>query len=313
MDSSPINAFTVDVEDYFQVSAFEDLFPRTRWDEVPLRVERGLDRVLELLEDAGVHGTFYILGWLARRRPDLVRKISEGGHELGCHSLEHRLVYSMDRGAFRADLREALDSIEQAAGVRVVHYRAPSFSITAKSLWALEILAEEGIRVDSSIYPVYHDRYGIAGAPRGPFRPLARFPDFVELPPSTVKAFSAVLPCAGGGYLRLYPLGLTRAAIRRIQHQDGRGAVVYVHPWEFDPRQPVVPSSRIKTFRHRVGLSRNYARVRSLLETFRFGTMSHFIQSLGGSQALPLVELGPGEASSDRDGFERNRVRSDRA
>ncbi len=291
MNPDLINAFTVDVEDYFQVSAFEKLFPRSRWDEVPLRVERGLELVLRLTERAGVHGTFYILGWLARRRPELVRRIADAGHELGCHSLEHRLVYCMQPEAFRRDLREALKAVEDASGQRVIHYRAPSFSITAKSLWALEILAEEGIRIDSSIYPVRHDRYGISGAPRGPYRPLEDVPEFVEVPPSTVRWLRATLPCAGGGYLRLYPLSVTKAALRRINIREARPAVVYVHPWEFDPDQPVVPTSKLKTLRHRVGMARNTSRVASLLADFPFGTMSDLLASVGGAHSQPLVRL----------------------
>lgn len=286
-----LNAFTVDVEDWFQVSAFEHLFPRAGWDAVPLRVDTGVTRVLDLLDEAGVRGTFFILGWLAQRRPDLVRAIADRGHELGCHSLEHRLVYAMTPETFRTDLRASLDAIEQAAGARVTLFRAPSFSITKASTWALPILAEEGITIDSSIYPVVHDRYGIPGAPRGPFRPLADHPDFVEFPASTFRLAGMTLPCAGGGYFRLYPLALTQRAVRQINGDDGRPAVFYVHPWEFDPTQPKADAGAARNFRHRVNLARTGDRVRALLGAARFGTMSETLVALGGPAALPLLDV----------------------
>lgn len=291
------NAFTVDVEDYFQVSAFDSIFPRERWGEVPSRIEGGVRAILDIASDADVKGTFFVLGWVAQRRPDLVRAISEAGHEIGCHSLEHRLVYNMTPDEFRTDLRGALAAIQDATGSPCVLYRAPSYSITQKSLWALEILADEGILIDSSIYPVRHDRYGMVTAPLGPFRPLAHHPQFVEFPPSAVQLFGANLPCAGGGYLRIFPMALTRAAIRRINGHEKRPALVYVHPWELDPEQPKVPAGPLTNLRHRMNLGETSGRLRSLLHEFAFATLSVVTASLGGPSAIPFEDLaGPRHA-----------------
>ncbi|MBZ5638236.1 MAG: DUF3473 domain-containing protein [Acidobacteriia bacterium] len=292
MAGEMLNAFSVDVEDYFQVSAFDSVFPREAWGKAPLRLEAGLRTLLRLAAVAEVHGTFYVLGWLARERPDLVRTISDAGHEIGCHSDEHRLVYDMSPDAFRRDLKRARQAIQDATGKACVLYRAPSFSVTRRSLWALDVMAEEGITIDSSVYPIRHDRYGIAGAPPGPYRPLRGRPDFVELPPSTVRIFGVTLPCAGGGYLRLYPLSWTRAAIRRINLRKKRPAVVYVHPWELDPDQPTVAAGLIRNLRHRVNLARTAERVGGLLREFPFGPVSRVIESLGGPRALPFADLG---------------------
>jgi polysaccharide deacetylase family protein (PEP-CTERM system associated) len=285
------NVFSVDVEEYFQVSAFENLYPRDRWVAIPSRLERGLDTVLGVASAAGVKGSFFILGWIARHHPQLVRRIAAEGHELGCHSLEHRAVFSMNRESFRQDLREARAAIQDASQAPCLLYRAPSFSVTRASLWALRILAEEGIVTDSSIYPVWHDRYGLPGAPRTPFRPLRDHPEFVEFPPSTVRWLGMTLPCAGGGYLRLSPGGITRAAIRRIRTEDRHPALVYVHPWEFDPDQPVASAPWLALARHRVGLGTNAKKLGRLFSTFRFASITDCVSALGGPAALPLVEL----------------------
>ena len=283
------NVFSVDVEEYFQVSAFEDQFPRERWESIPSRLERGLDVVLGVAAAAQARGTFFVLGWIAKRHPALVRRIVAAGHEVGCHSFEHRLVYRMDEDAFRQDLRAAREAIEDASGVDCSHFRAPSFSVTRESLWALRVLAEEGIRTDSSIYPVLHDRYGLLGAPRSPYRPLQDHPEFVEFPPSTVRWLGLTLACAGGGYLRLYPLSVTRAAINRIRNSDRHPAVVYVHPWEFDPEQPVVSAPWMARTRHRVGLKHTADKLEKLLKSFPFAPMSECVAALGGAPALPFV------------------------
>ena len=289
------NVFSVDVEEYFQVSAFEEHWPRGRWEAIPSRLEQGLDAVLGMASTAGVKGTFFVLGWIAKRHPHLVRRISEAGHELGCHSLEHRLIYLMDEAGFRRDLREARAAIEDASGAGCFVYRAPSFSVTRSSLWALRVLAEEGIRTDSSIYPVVHDRYGIPGAPRSPYRPLKDHPTFVEFPPSTVRWLGLTLPCAGGGYLRLYPSSVTHAAIRRIREREGQPAVVYVHPWEFDPDQPSAQAPWLARARHRVGLGTNAKKLGRLLSAFPFASVSDCVAALGGPTTFPVVELGRAE------------------
>ena len=288
-----INAFTVDVEDYFQVSAFEAAVPRDAWDSVPSRIDAGMMELLDLLDASSVQGTFFVLGWVARQHPRLIRGIAERGHEVGCHSHEHRLVYSQTPAEFRADTRLALDAIQEATGQFCTLYRAPTFSITRKSLWALPILAEEGIRLDSSIYPVIHDRYGIPGAPRFPYRPLREVPDFVEFPPSTFRFLGMTLPCAGGGYLRIYPPFVTRYALRSINRGDGQPAVLYVHPWELDPSQPVLPAGRLRNLRHRVNIGTMGARLAGLIARFRFSTMTSALEGLGGPQALPFSDPAP--------------------
>ena len=289
------NVFSVDVEEYFQVSAFEEHWPRGRWEAIPSRLEQGLDAVLGMASAAGVKGTFFVLGWIARRHPHLVRRIAEAGHEVGCHSLEHRLIYRMDEAGFRADLREARAAIEDASGAGCFVYRAPSFSVTRSSLWALRVLAEEGIRTDSSIYPVAHDRYGMPGAPRSPYRPLKDHPTFVEFPPSTVRWLGLTLPCAGGGYLRLYPSSVTHAAIRWIRERERQPAVVYVHPWEFDPDQPSAEAPWLTRARHRVGLGTNAKKLGRLLSAFPFASISDCVTALGGPTTFPVVDLGRAE------------------
>jgi polysaccharide deacetylase family protein (PEP-CTERM system associated) len=199
----------------------------------------------------------------------------------------------MSPESFRRDVADALATIEDALGAACVLYRAPSYSVIPRSRWALDILAESGIRIDSSIYPVRHDRYGWEGSPEGPYRPLRDHQEFVEFPPSAVRLFGMMIPCAGGGYLRLYPLSWTLAAIRRIHRAAGRPAMVYVHPWELDPGQPVVPAGLIRNLRHRVNLGRTGARLRRLFREFRFGPISRVIESLGGAAALPFADLGP--------------------
>ena len=288
MPRTPINAFTVDVEDYFQVSAYEGTVPRDGWGAVPSRIDSGMGALLDLLEARSVKGTFFILGWIARQHPRIVRAIAERGHEIGCHSDEHRLVYSQSPEAFRADTRRALDAIQEAAGRPCTLYRAPTFSIIRKSLWALPILAEEGIRLDSSVYPVVHDRYGIPGAPRFPYRPLPDVPDFVEFPPSTFRLLGMTLPCAGGGYLRIYPPFVTRYALRSINDNEAQPAVLYVHPWELDPDQPALPGGTLQNLRHRVNIGAMGTRLAGLLSRFRFSTMSAALAELGGADALPF-------------------------
>lgn len=273
----PLNALTIDVEDYYHVTGFERCLSRSRWDEMPVRVGDSTRRVLDLLADAGVRGTFFILGWVAERHPDLVRAIHTAGHEIGCHSYAHRLIYEQTPKEFRADLRQARLVLEDIVGETVVAYRAPSFSITHRSLWALDILLEEGFLFDSSIYPTHHDRYGIAGTPVHPHRLERAGGCLWEFPPPVWRIMKYPLPVGGGGYFRLYPYGLTRRGLRAI-NAEGRPFAVYLHPWEFDPEQPRLRPGPMRAFRHYVGLRRTETRLVRLLQDFRFGTMS---ESLG--------------------------------
>jgi len=280
-----LNALTVDVEDYYHVSAFDGHIPRSQWDEIPPRSHLGLARILSALEDAGVRATFFFLGWLAERQPALVREVHDRGHEVGCHSYWHRLVYRQTPEEFRADLRRARAVLENISGTPVTTYRAPSFSITRNSLWALDILMEEGFTIDSSIYPIVHDRYGLPGAPAQPHRLRRPAGEMVEFPAPAVQVLGLTMPVGGGGYFRLYPYWCTRYGLRRL-NREGRPAAVYLHPWEFDAEQPRVSCSRATAFRHYVGLKRTHGRLLRLLGDFAFGTITEAAARFADAQGL---------------------------
>ncbi|GFO63704.1 XrtA system polysaccharide deacetylase [Geomonas paludis] len=291
-----INALTVDVEDYFQVSAFARHVDRGGWDNYPLRVEHNTARVLDLFDSFGVKGTFFVLGWVARRCPALVRRIGERGHEIACHGFGHQLIYDLDAQAFREDVRSAKALLEDTAGCRVRGYRAPSYSITARSLWALDVLIEEGFEFDSSVFPVYHDIYGIPGAPR--------FPHLIRRPAGVIREFPLTtyplrlagreyrLPVAGGGYLRLFPASFLARCIGSINGREGEPAVLYFHPWELDPDQPRIRAGARSRFRHYLNLKRTEGKLRSLLGALEFGTMSEAMAARYGEDALPAAPCG---------------------
>jgi polysaccharide deacetylase family protein (PEP-CTERM system associated) len=287
-----VNAMSVDVEDYFQVSAFDQVVSRSAWDTHESRVVANTDRLLTLFADAGVQSTFFVLGWIAERHPLLVRRISAAGHEIASHGYGHQLVYDLTPEAFRADVRRAKRLLEDAAGVEVAGYRAPSYSITERSLWALDVLIEEGYRYDASIFPIRHDRYGIPDAdPRMHVieRPVGRI---AEAPPATVRFAGLHLPAAGGGYFRLLPYAWTRWGIRRLNEAERRPAVFYLHPWEVDPAQPRLRAGLLSRFRHYTNLHRTEARLKQLLADFRFATVRQVIAA-----ALPgHPALAPGPA-----------------
>lgn len=284
--SSLRNAMTVDVEDYYQVSAFEKYIPQGEWPTYPQRIVESTRRILDILAESDTRATFFILGWVAERYPHLVREIAAANHEIGLHSCAHRLIYEMSPEEFRRDVRNGLSLLQDILGSAVVSFRAPSFSITQASLWALEILVEEGIRYDSSIFPIYHDRYGIPGGkteihtiktPAGPLH---------EFPPSVVRFFGKNLPVSGGGYFRLYPYGLSRFCLRLINRKERRPFMFYVHPWEVDPEQPrLLFGSRVTRFRHRVGLRRTEGKLRRLIRDFPFGGMREVMDDFLGEQA----------------------------
>ncbi len=281
----PLNALTIDVEDYFQVSGFDTCVARKTWDQYESRVEANTYRILDLLSRAQVQGTFFVLGWVAERHPGLVRDIRRSGHEVGCHSYEHRLIYDQTPEEFRADLIRGRDILEQILGESVTAYRAPSFSITRRSEWALDLLVEEGFRLDSSIYPTHHDRYGIAGAPLEPHvlhRPAG---DLWEFPPPVWMLCGYPLPVGGGGYFRLYPYSLTRWGLSAI-NASGRPFAVYLHPWEFDPDQPRLRPSWMRGFRHYVHLQKTQSRFLRLLDDFDFGTMTEALSEICASVTL---------------------------
>jgi polysaccharide deacetylase family protein (PEP-CTERM system associated) len=267
----PAGALSVDVEDYFHVEAFADRIRYEDWPSFPSRVVRNTQRLLELFARHGARGTFFILGWVAEREPALVRQIAAAGHEIACHSYRHAALWRLTPEEFRADTRRAVQSLEEAAGVRVVGYRAPTFSIVPRTLWALEILAEEGFLYDSSVFPVVHDLYGIPEAPRFPFRwELAAGRSLYEIPPMTVRLAGRNLAIAGGGYLRLYPMWLTRWAVRRVQHRERRPVLIYLHPWEIDPAQPRLAGRWKSRLRHYRNLEQMEARLDELLRSGPF-------------------------------------------
>lgn len=287
----PVNALTVDVEDYFQVEAFADVVRREDWSKWESRVERNTHRLLDLLARREVRSTFFILGWVAEHHPQLVREIAEAGHEIACHSYHHQLIHSQSRDEFRADLRRAKFLLEDIAGQEVIGYRAPTYSITEKTLWALEILAEEGFRYDSSIFPVYHDRYGIPGAERFIHTIRCQAGEIVEFPPSTIRFAGANLPMTGGGYFRLLPYALFRWGLRRINRLERQPAIFMVHAWEVDPEQPVVAGTRLNIWRHRNNLSRTESRLERLLTEFRFAPLCDVLRLSG--RKIELAELSP--------------------
>jgi len=261
---------SVDVEDYFQVQAFADIVDRNAWSSCPSRVERNTERLLDLFDELHVKATFFLLGWVAESYPRLVQQIAARGHELACHSYWHRLVFALTREEFRVDTLRAKDVIEQAAGMHIYGYRAPSFSITERSLWALEVLVELGFRYDSSIFPVKHDLYGIRDAARSPFRVETPSGSILEFPLATFRfKGDANLPVAGGGYLRMLPFWYTQAGVERAWG-EGLPVVSYIHPWELDPEQPRLNGSFKSRLRHYTGLRRTETRLRKLLALDRF-------------------------------------------
>jgi len=268
-----VNAMTVDVEDYFQVSAFDDVVPRSAWAEMESRVERNTHRLLDIFDEADVCGTFFVLAWAGERRPSLVREIAERGHEIASHGYGHRLVYEQAPAAFRDDVRRAKGILEDAGGERVSGYRAPSFSITSRSLWALDVLAEEGYEYDSSIFPIRHDRYGLPGSPRHRHVRQTKTAQLVEMPPATVRIAGLNMPAAGGGYFRLLPYAWTRWSLGRVNRRERQAAVFYLHPWELDPEQPRLPARGLSRFRHYRNLDRTEERLRRLLREFRFSSL----------------------------------------
>ena len=277
------NVISVDVEDYFHVEAFADIIDRAQWDNYAPRVEDNTRRMLDLLDSCGVKGTFFVLGWVAERNPALVREIVARGHEPACHSYWHRLIFKLDPQEFREDTLRAKTVIEQAAGVPVHGYRAPSFSITARSWWALDILAECGFTFDSSIFPIHHDIYGMPDAPRAPFSVETPSGRITEFPMTTFRLFgSQNLPVGGGGYLRMLPLWYTRMGFQRVRTEN-RPMIVYVHPWEIDPLQPRLTGSWKSRLRHYTNLNQMAGRLRSLLQLGSF-------TSFQDSALTPLVD-----------------------
>lgn len=273
-----INALTVDVEDYYQVQAFADVIRPAEWHRYPSRVEKNTYRLLDIFQRRGVRATFFILGWVAERCPDLVRDIFKAGHEIGSHGYGHQRIDRGNEKIFRDDIQRAKSILEEQLSIGIRCYRAPSYSITAKTLWALDVLADLGFDRDSSIFPVHHDTYGIPDAPRFPhFRVVRDGSRILEFPPSTLASFGVNLPVAGGGYFRLFPYRLTAWAIHRINENEAQPAMVYLHPWEIDPEQPRIAASWRSRFRHYQNLESTEKKLLRLLEDFSWAPMSEVL------------------------------------
>jgi len=268
-----VNAMSVDIEEYFQVGAFERVIAPADWGRLASRVSESTRRVLDLYAAHNVKATFFTLGWVAERHPDLIRAIVAAGHELASHGYDHARVHTLTPQAFAADLRKTRAILEDAGGVAVRGYRAPSFSIGKANLWALDVLAEQGYAYSSSVYPIVHDHYGWPEASRFAFRPVAGSP-MIEIPVTTVRAFGRTTPCGGGGYFRLLPYALSRLAMQRVNDSDRQPCIFYFHPWEVDPGQPRVAGASLKSrLRHYTNLDRMHDKLARVLRDFRWDRM----------------------------------------
>lgn len=269
----PTNGLSVDVEDWFQVGAFENVIQRSQWESLADRVDRNCNEILDLFAEADVQATFFTLGWVARRHGPLMRRIVEAGHELASHGWDHERVFRMDKAGFAADLERSKKVLEDAGGVRITGYRAPSFSIDRRTPWAYMALVEQGFEYSSSVAPISHDHYGWREAPRFAFRPLP-WADLVEIPVTTAELGGRRMAAGGGGFFRVLPYGFSRWAIRQVNSRDRRPAVFYFHPWEIDPHQPRVPNAPLKSrLRHYTNLDGMAAKLRKLVHDFAWGRM----------------------------------------
>lgn len=283
MRAPMVNAMTIDVEDYFQVSAFAPHIARTSWDDRECRIERNMDRILAMLAAQDTKATFFTLGWIAERYPQLVRRIVDGGHELASHGYGHERASDLTEAAFLDDITRAKAILEDLGGVAVRGYRAPSFSIGKGNLWAFDALLSAGYRYSSSIYPIRHDHYGMPDAPR---RAHEVRPGLLEVPISTVRLFDRNLPSSGGGYFRLFPYALSRWMLNRVNIADQQSGIFYFHPWEIDVDQPRVDGISSKTrFRHYVNIGRMERRLAQLLKDFRWDRMDNIFLPTPGADA----------------------------
>ena len=287
--ASTVHAMTVDVEDYFQVSAFAKVIDPATWDSFASRVERNTHIILDLFDLNDLKGTFFVLGWIAERQPQLIREVSKRGHEIACHGYGHQLVYTQTPSIFASETKRSKDILEDIVQLPIVGYRAATYSITKQSLWALDILEEQGFQYDSSIFPVHHDVYGIPEAPEHIHRvALAKSSSLIEFPLSSYRFLGHNIPVAGGGYFRLYPYALSRWLLRRVA---GSGApfIFYLHPWEVDPEQPrITNATALSRFRHYLNLERCESRLRKLISDFSFTTIQRVLASAHGGDPLRL-------------------------
>jgi polysaccharide deacetylase family protein (PEP-CTERM system associated) len=281
------DGLSVDLEDYYHVEAFAEQISRSKWSTMPSRVRQNTERTLALLDRNCCRATFFVLGWVAQREPGLIREVADAGHEIACHSHLHRRVTTLTPAEFREDLRRSRDVIENSSGREIVGYRAPTFSVSRKSLWSLEVLADEHFKYDSSIFPIHHDLYGIPDASRWAHRrQLPNGQSIWEIPPSTVRFGKTNFPVAGGGYLRLLPLCFTRWAIRKIHDADGQPVIVYFHPWELDPGQPRLKAGWKSRLRHYTGLAKTEGRLEEILSHGSFRPLIDLVRQF---EAAPAV------------------------
>jgi polysaccharide deacetylase family protein (PEP-CTERM system associated) len=274
------NALTIDLEDYYHVSAFRDQIPVDQWSSRQSRVERNTDLLLDLLDHAGCKATFFTLGWVAEQQPHVVKRVADRGHEIACHSLRHRTVYEMTREEFHDDTLRAKRLLEDCCGTPVLGYRAPSFSITSASLWALEVLVELGFSFDSSIFPVKHPNYGIPDSSRAPYRFQTPRGSIVEFPMTTLEFGGLRSPFAGGAYLRFLPYWYTRWGIRFLNDCENRSVCIYLHPWELDMDQPRMSGSLTSRMRHYLGLRKTPAKLAKLIRDFKFCTLGSLVEKV---------------------------------
>jgi polysaccharide deacetylase family protein (PEP-CTERM system associated) len=288
------NILTFDVEEYFHASIFEKVVTPDRWPQLESRVERNVERILDLLERYQVRATFFVLGWIGEHHPWVVKKIAAFGHEIASHGYDHRLIYQMSPDDFCKQLSSSVDILQGLTGKKIIGFRAPSFSIKEDTLWAFEILAEAGIRYDSSIFPIFHDRYGIPQTPREKFKiETDHGAEIIELPPSSIRILGQNLPFGGGGYFRLFPLWFTNWSLRRINSR-GMPVVFYLHPWELDPQQPALRIGFWERFRHYSNLKIVERKLERLLQTFRFLPICEFLElEKFESERMPAEKLPP--------------------
>lgn len=282
------NALTIDLEDYYHVSAFNEHVSQEEWKSRPSRVVQSTERLLEWLDESSCRATFFTLGWVAEWHPQIVREVADRGHEIACHSLRHRTVYEMQPQEFRDDTSQAKRLLEDTTGKRVLGYRAPSFSITEKALWAFDVLCELGFSYDSSIFPVRHPNYGTVTASRKPFRIETRSGPLVEFPMSTLQIAGVRSPFGGGAYFRLLPYWYTRWGIRYLNRSESIPVCVYLHPWELDPEQPQMSGSLTARMRHYFGLSRTPGKFRQLIKDFEFAPLGELVTA---EWAIPPHEI----------------------
>jgi len=291
-----VHAMTVDVEDYYHVSAFESVISPNNWDKWPSRVVHNTERLLTLFDQANVKATFFVLGWVAERNPELIKAIHAQGHEIASHGYSHQLIYKQSPEVFREETAKSKAILENLVQQPVTGYRAASYSITAKSLWALDILVELGFTWDSSIFPVHHDRYGITASPRSPYNIITNDGGAItEFPLTTARLFGQTIPAAGGGYFRQYPYALSRWLFSKAANSSGESQIFYLHPWEIDPGQPKIPgASWFSRFRHYTNLGRCEARLEQLLQDFTFSTVSQCLSASTQSTTIGIKQLGNG-------------------